>query len=180
MFQLPSSPAGRNNERGSGLRGGSGIGSPFALRNGVVGSGLEQVMATNDDATLTKLSAVERGYYEDPFIKLFAGLGGGSGFGRNTRQPPLMNRGYYSRVRIIRGLLLDFLNAGGRQVVNLGAGYDTTFFYLKSKNLLPMKEKEEIVFYEFDLPQVVRNKTQLISKHEPLMSLLEGPYQATG
>lgn len=59
--------------------------------------------------------------------------------------PPLMNRGYYARVQAIRAALKHFLsNLGGRQVVSLGAGFDSTYFVLKVRPMLliqlPMKE----------------------------------------
>ena len=51
------------------------------------------------------------------------------------RKPPLINRGYYSRVTAVRRVLDDFLHAGNadgsarpKQVISLGAGFDTLYF----------------------------------------------------
>ena len=54
------------------------------------------------------------------------------------KKPPLINRGYYTRHQCVSTLLGDFKrrcdDAGlGCQVLNLGAGFDTTFWHLKSQ-----------------------------------------------
>lgn len=47
--------------------------------------------------------------------------------------------GYYSRVAALRELLFQFLEAGGRdspkQIISLGAGFDTTWFHLMVRPL---------------------------------------------
>lgn len=53
-------------------------------------------------------------------------------------KPPLINRGYYARHKSIASLREQFMlasKAGGApcQVLSLGAGYDTTYFQLKSE-----------------------------------------------
>jgi len=126
---------------------------------GGVGSDLTRVIATNDDASATKLSAINKGYYQDPFVQYFVE-------GTSLRQPPLMNRGYYSRVVVLRTLVRDFIAMGGKQIVNLGAGFDTTFFVLYLENTLPNS------YFEVDLPQVVRNKTRVIRNQEVLRRCL--------
>lgn len=61
----------------------------------------EAVRATNDDATSCKKSAVDRGYWPDPYIKLF--------YRSNERKAPEINRGYFARVASVHNLLVQFL-----------------------------------------------------------------------
>ena len=67
--------------------------------------------------------------------------------------------GYYSRYAALRSLLLQFLAAGAaeghpaaqhKQVLSLGAGYDTTFFQLAKEGLGPAK------YIEIDFEEVCR------------------------
>lgn len=84
------------------------------------------------------------GYYSDPYIKFFVG-------NKQFRRDPLMNRGYFSRVAGLQHLLKGFLAAGARlecarsphtfpapeqrkQIVSLGAGFDTTYWRLAVRN----------------------------------------------
>mmetsp|Transcript_9063 Transcript_9063/g.18713 ORF Transcript_9063/g.18713 Transcript_9063/m.18713 type:complete len:499 (+) Transcript_9063:124-1620(+) len=48
----------------------------------------QAIIATADDAVLAKLSCVERGYYDDPFISAMA-IGASSASGLSTPNPPL-------------------------------------------------------------------------------------------
>ena len=57
--------------------------------------------ATNDDASSCKKSAVQRGYWRDPYIQYFIRAG--------ERKSPEINRGYYARVTGIQLLMKQFL-----------------------------------------------------------------------
>lgn len=57
--------------------------------------------ATNDDATSCKKSAVQRGYWRDPYIQYFIRSG--------ERKSPEIHRGYYVRVKGINNLTKQFL-----------------------------------------------------------------------
>ena len=86
------------------------------------------VQQTNEDASLCKHSAVQRGYWRDPYLEHF--------IKRSERRAPEIHLGYYTRVTGLRKLLdkaLDTMEADGRgvQIVNLGAGYDTLYWRLK-------------------------------------------------
>lgn len=86
------------------------------------------VEATNDDATSCKRSAVQFGYWKDPYIGQMAKMG--------ERKAPEIHLGYYTRVQGIRHLLdkaLGMIRAHGKpiQIINLGAGFDTLFWRLK-------------------------------------------------
>jgi tRNA wybutosine-synthesizing protein 4 len=84
------------------------------------------------------------------------------------RKPPLINRGYYSRVASIRSTLHSFVRSvsgadGTRraQVVTLGAGYDTLYFNNAAL--------DGVTFFELDFPSVIQNKLALIAKF-PLLA----------
>lgn len=85
-----------------------------------------QVQGTNDDASLSKRSCVEKGYFQDPFIGYFVP--------NKVVRSPLINRGYYSRFAVLRKLLLKFLqqteSCAKRNILSLGAGFDTSFWVL--------------------------------------------------
>ena len=52
------------------------------------------VQSTNDDATACKLSAVELGYWADPYLPLMMKKG--------SRRAPEIHLGYYARVQGVR------------------------------------------------------------------------------
>lgn len=85
------------------------------------------IIETNDDAAISKLSCVERDYYQDDFVKYFAR--------EKIKRAPLINRGYFSRVEALRMSIEMFLDVGNptdkKQIVSFGAGFDTNFFYWK-------------------------------------------------
>lgn len=124
--------------------------------------GDQAVQDTTDEAASSKLSAVTLGYFTDPYLKFFVK--------KPTRRAPLINRGYYSRNQAIRQVVSTFMassqvQAGRAQVVNLGAGLDTLFFWTNDnwKNL---------TFFEVDFPEVIVRKTSIICRHKELWSKL--------
>lgn len=115
------------------------------------------VQATNDDASASKLSCVKKGYMKDDYIHLFVR--------RPVRRSPIINRGYFARWAALRKLLYQFLdavpNAGEkgvlkRQILSLGAGFDTTYFQLKDEGKAPD------LYVELDFKEVTSKKTALI------------------
>ncbi|KAG9334797.1 hypothetical protein JZ751_006546 [Albula glossodonta] len=107
----------------------------------------EAVRATCDDASICKRFATSKSYWKDPYIQYF------------VRQI-----GYYARVQGVNHLLDTFLRKTSCdcQVVNLGAGLDTTFWRLKDENLLPKK------YFEVDFPMIVARKLHNIKTKPPL------------
>uniref|UniRef100_A0A1I8FPB9 [phosphatase 2A protein]-leucine-carboxy methyltransferase n=1 Tax=Macrostomum lignano TaxID=282301 RepID=A0A1I8FPB9_9PLAT len=90
----------------------------------------KQVQGTNDSSIA---SAVERGYFDDPFVSLMVR--------KRARRAPLINRGYYIRMKAMDQALQNFISATSaegqtRYIISLGAGFDTAYFRLKSKGLL--------------------------------------------
>lgn len=116
------------------------------------------VQATNDDASASKLSCVKKGYIFDNYVHFFVR--------RPVKRSPIINRGYYARWVAIRKLLMQFLNAGvpdecglipKKQVLSLGAGFDTTYFQLEDEDKAPH------LFVELDFKEVTRKKAVIIN-----------------
>ncbi|XP_029636361.1 leucine carboxyl methyltransferase 1 [Octopus sinensis] len=121
----------------------------------------EAVMSTNDDASQCKRFAVDKGYWIDPYISMLAMRG-------SDIHTPEINRGYYARVKGIHLLLEKFLKHTqcNCQVINLGAGYDTTFWQFKDKNLIPKS------YIEVDFQSVTAKKCHYIKSRKRLLQNL--------
>uniref|UniRef100_A0A8C1C8X2 Leucine carboxyl methyltransferase 1 n=1 Tax=Cyprinus carpio carpio TaxID=630221 RepID=A0A8C1C8X2_CYPCA len=117
----------------------------------------EAVRATCDDASTCKRFATSKGYWTDLYAQYFVRQIG-------ERKAPEINRGYYGRVRGMNLLIDAFLKKTQCycQVVNLGAGLDTTFWRLKDENIMPKK------FFEVDFPMIVARKIHHIKTKPPL------------
>ncbi|XP_068102833.1 leucine carboxyl methyltransferase 1 [Hyperolius riggenbachi] len=117
----------------------------------------EAVRSTCDDASICKRFAVSVGYWKDPYIQYFVRQA-------KERKAPEINRGYYARVQGVHQLLCEFLKKTECkcQIINLGAGLDTTFWRLKDENLLPKK------YFEVDFPAIVSRKLYNIKSKPPL------------
>ena len=129
---------------------GAGGGLDSGRRRGEGGD--EAVRLTNDDAAGAKVSCVAAGYLRDGFVGSFVRSA------RRARRPPLINRGYWSRVQALRQLLLAFLgDHPDGQVVVLGCGYDTTFFKLAAEGEARGR------WWEVDFPQVAASKARVVT-----------------
>uniref|UniRef100_A0A4W3H639 Leucine carboxyl methyltransferase 1 n=1 Tax=Callorhinchus milii TaxID=7868 RepID=A0A4W3H639_CALMI len=117
----------------------------------------EAVRSTCDDATVCKRFAVSKGYWKDPYIQHFIRQ-------PSERKAPEISRGYYARVKGVNLLLDAFIKktSCNCQVINVGAGLDTTFWRLKDENLLPKK------YFEVDFPMITARKIHLIKTKPPL------------
>ncbi|XP_036136393.1 leucine carboxyl methyltransferase 1 isoform X2 [Molossus molossus] len=118
----------------------------------------EGVRGTCEDASICKRFAVSIGYWNDPYIQHLVRLS-------KERKAPEINRGYFARVHGISQLIKAFLQKTEChcQIINLGAGMDTTFWILKDQDLLPSK------YFEVDFPVIVTRKLHSI-KFKPLLS----------
>ena len=141
------------------------------------------VIKTNDEASGAKACCVSRGYFDDPFVKHFAR--------RVPKHPPLINRGYHARVATVRAVLDAFLDAtfdadraedaatspGGapvagapvanvtvkkRQIVSLGAGFDASYFRLRTKDA-PEAPSVSLAFVEIDHAVVIATKAAVVN-----------------
>ncbi|KAK4476444.1 hypothetical protein RD792_015597 [Penstemon davidsonii] len=123
------------------------------------------VQATNDDASASKLSCVRKGYMKDDYVHLFVK--------RPIRRSPIINRGYFARYAALRKLLHEFLDSemnmdekcnDKKQILSLGAGFDTTFFQLQDEGRAPY------LYVELDFKEVTRKKAALIENSIQLRS----------
>lgn len=91
------------------------------------------VRETDNDAAVSRLSAVNAGYLDDPFATFFVK--------RAQARPPLINVGTFLRTWGIDSLFRQFLESGPpgqkKQVVSLGAGTDTRFFRIMTSGTPP-------------------------------------------
>ncbi|GLT51557.1 hypothetical protein SLA2020_249590 [Shorea laevis] len=114
------------------------------------------VQATNDDASASKLSCIKKGYMKDDYIHLFVR--------RPVKRSPIINRGYFARWAAFRKLLYQFLDCEGsnekghtkKQILSLGAGFDTTYFQLQDEGKAPH------LYVELDFKEVTGKKASLI------------------
>lgn len=88
-----------------------------------------------------------------------------------TRRLPLINRGYWARVHRIHKTIEEFLtiNEPSKQIISLGAGFDTTYFLMRSK--FP---NNEFTYIEIDFPDICASKTRQFLQHPELSSLIPG------
>lgn len=134
------------------------------------------VMATTNDSCISKLSAVTQGYYKDNALPFFVTQQPAD------RRPPLINRGYYSRVIAIRSIVCDFLEgldiarvSTPFQIVNIGAGLDPFYYWLmeelESDSYSNLSGKN-LRYFEIDFPQVLQLKTAIIEQHVVLQNAM--------
>ncbi|XP_078085374.1 tRNA wybutosine-synthesizing protein 4 [Mustelus asterias] len=121
------------------------------------------VQGTNDSSIVSKCSMVSLGYFNDPFLKGFAN--------KTTRRAPLINRGYYVRAKAVDYSLSCFLQQTAsysqRQILSLGAGFDSLYFRLKANG-----ELKNVIVYEVDFPDVVQRKATLIKNKQEFVELI--------
>jgi tRNA wybutosine-synthesizing protein 4 len=107
---------------------------------------------------------VRAGYFADDFVSLFVR--------KPSRRSPLIHRGYYSRHAALEALLHRFLAAAGgpdapKQVLALGAGFDTSFFRLAAAGAAP-----GLRYFEVDFPEVTTRKAAVIAARPELRAAL--------
>jgi [phosphatase 2A protein]-leucine-carboxy methyltransferase len=104
---------------------------PAAHRGAETGVSVDDsIRLTDSDAALARLSATQKQYFHDPFIKHFiprAHL--------QPPRPPLINVGTYVRSEAIDELAYRWIHIANKdgtrcQIVSLGAGSDTRFWRL--------------------------------------------------
>lgn len=121
----------------------------------------DAVIATNDDAAISKRYAVHTGYWSDPYIQHFIKSS-------SDRKAPEISRGYYARVMGMKILLDQFLTTSNYncQVINIGAGFDTLYWRLKDENISVKS------FIEIDLPPVTSRKCYIIRNRKNLLRMV--------
>ncbi|KAJ7152982.1 S-adenosyl-L-methionine-dependent methyltransferase [Mycena filopes] len=126
------------------------------------------IRLTDTDAALARLSAVQKRYLEDPFIKHLVP--------RAHLQPargPLINIGTHVRATAIDDLVSQWLHTlaaqGTRcQIVSLGAGSDTRFWRIATGE----DEGALAAYIEMDFPEITTKKAMAIRKSKELSAVL--------
>ena len=158
------------NARGTGRgRGrGQGLGGPSILSSEEDKTAKDKIVQqTDQDASVSRLSAVEAGYLDDPFAKYFVS-------GEGQKRFPIINRGTYVRTKAIDNLVDGFLSknpAQEKQIISLGAGSDTRFFRLMSRRPVPhgrgILQRPNVIYHEIDF------QANTIQKLHPIKNLGE-------
>lgn len=126
----------------------------------------EGVKTTNEDAAISKLSSANMSYFYDPWLKNLLTNP------HQARRSPLMNRGYYARVSAVRMAMSRFLNAFPTtpvQIVNLGAGLDSSFWWLQQQR------DNNLTYFEIDFDDVINTKMAKVSRKRELWSVFDTP-----
>ncbi|KAL9133304.1 MAG: hypothetical protein Q9175_005516 [Cornicularia normoerica] len=133
------------------------------------------VQQTDQDASVSRLSAVEAGYLNDPFARHFVS-------GKGQRRLPIINRGTYVRTTAIDNLVDEFLSknpAQAKQIISLGAGSDTRFFRLMSRESSPngtgILQRPNIIYHEIDFKANTTQKLHPIKKLSELYGHIGTP-----
>ncbi|KAG6813300.1 hypothetical protein H0H92_012455 [Tricholoma furcatifolium] len=135
------------------------------------------IRQTDTDAAGARLSAVQKGYLVDPYIRFFVPRAH-----LQTPRPPLINVGTYVRSTAIDGLVEEWLaecaQRGERtQIVSLGAGSDTRFWRVATGKYKDVLER----YVEIDFAEVTGKKAMAIRKSRELSQVLgEGVRVANG
>ncbi|KAI0079248.1 leucine carboxyl methyltransferase [Panus rudis PR-1116 ss-1] len=130
------------------------------------------IRQTDSDAALARFSAVQKGYFTDPFIKPL--LPRGSQY--QPPRPPLINVGTYVRSEAIDALVSQWITLAGQegkkcQIVSLGAGSDTRFWRIANS-----PQKDLLASYvELDFSENTTKKAMAIRKSRELSALLGTP-----
>lgn len=120
---------------------------------------------TNSDSLLSKLSVVSLGYRNDPFLQELC-----SHKGIKSRRSPAINRGYLARLLALEVTFEKLLMSGRfKQVLSLGAGFDSMYFRLKNMGIIG----DDVKYFEVDYPESVVRKDARISKSQVLRSFFK-------
>ncbi|KAK6536380.1 carboxy methyl transferase for protein phosphatase 2A [Arthrobotrys megalospora] len=122
------------------------------------------VQQTDMDALVSRCSAIQTGYLTDPYAEMFLDISA-----LRDRRYPLINRGTYIRTTALDQVVERFLSRpsqGKKQIVSLGAGSDTRFFRLAADKSL------QLLYHEFDFPQVTTRKITAIQRHKELAAII--------
>ncbi|KAK6356568.1 tRNA methyltransferase ppm2 [Orbilia javanica] len=123
------------------------------------------VVATNDSSIVSKRS-VEKFYVPsrtDHLLRHFVP--------KFQRRSPLINRGYWLRMELVKKTVEDFLNSdtdAPKHFINLGCGFDPLPFHY-------LRQYPDVRFIDVDYPQSVRRKAEIIQNTPELNELLIDP-----
>jgi tRNA wybutosine-synthesizing protein 4 len=126
----------------------------------------EAIIGTNDYSIVSKRS-VEKIYYphEPQFLRPFVG--------KFKRRAPLINRGYWLRMKAIEHVIKTFLDepaAKSKVIINLGCGYEPLPFKMMWKH---KSQCRNVKFVDIDFPQLIERKLQIIRANTIFTDLLD-------
>ena len=86
---------------------------------------------------------------------------------------PIINRGTWTRVQSVRQVIYRFIQAQSEeaskiQIVSIGAGYDTTYFWIQDLLQNDEQLRDKIVYVEIDYFDVVSKKIQTIKAKQEI------------
>ncbi|KAG5983474.1 hypothetical protein E4U55_008067 [Claviceps digitariae] len=111
------------------------------------------IQGTDTDAAVSRLSAVDLGYLDDAYARLFV-------TGPPTRRLPIINRGTYMRTTSLDVMIRAFLSQNGpsvKQIISLGAGTDT-----RPLHIFQGPGADSIIYHELDFESTCRRKLAII------------------
>ncbi|KAF1990871.1 LCM-domain-containing protein [Aulographum hederae CBS 113979] len=137
----------------------------------------ESIIGTNSYSIVSKRS-VEKLYYpsEPAFLKSFVS--------KFKRRAPLINRGYWLRMRAIEHVVSNFIQVAEpadekrrKVVVNLGCGYDILPFRTlwQQEQLGSQSASDDVIFVDVDYPQLMKRKVEIVRNNDILYSRLSNP-----
>ncbi|KAJ7280199.1 S-adenosyl-L-methionine-dependent methyltransferase [Mycena rebaudengoi] len=133
------------------------------------------IRLTDIDAYLARLSTVQKGYLQDPYIKHFVPRSH-----IQQPRPPLINIGTFVRATAIDDLVFQWLHTAADQgtrcqIVSMGCGSDTRFWRIATGT-----HKDALASYiELDFPEITSKKTMAIRKSKELSAVLGSPDTVT-
>ncbi|KAI0100968.1 leucine carboxyl methyltransferase [Nemania sp. FL0031] len=128
------------------------------------------IQGTDTDAAVSRMSAVDLGYLDDPYARFFVHA---PAMGGIVRRLPIINRGTYTRTTALDRLIGAFLSATEgqeRQIISLGAGTDTRVFRLFKEG-----NRSKLIYHEVDFPTVTDRKYHIVKSTPILREVIQGP-----
>ena len=125
------------------------------------------IRETDNDAAVSRLSAVEAGYLTDAYATYFVK--------RRQPRPPLINVGTFLRTWSIDTLIHQFLDdpsSPKKQIISIGAGTDTRFFRIAADSAAKKRYEALHRYVEIDFVEATSRKVMTIRKNKVLDSLL--------
>ena len=126
----------------------------------------EATKRTAADALFSKINAAKLGYFVDDYSKLFNK--------KERKMMPIINRGTWTRVFSVRTLINNFIekfkDEPEIQILSLGAGLDTNFFFFE-ENIEAFK-KANIKYFEVDFQDISAHKISVIKDNSSLEKLI--------
>ncbi|KAM0202925.1 hypothetical protein ACHAPQ_001137 [Fusarium lateritium] len=159
-----------------GARGGRGRGRGRGGHGSSAATHDSTIQGTDTDASVSRLSAVDLGYLDDPYAQYFVQ----STDGPAARRLPIINRGTYTRTISLDTLIESFLSedesvepgSAPKQIISLGAGTDTRPF-----RLFANKSRPGLVYHELDFEVVTSKKLRTVQATPVLRNILTNAIQ---